>query len=85
MIDETPRIVKVLDALSQMVNVGLLPNHIETHANESISGRSYRKQWRIRHVINALFFWQEDHCRLAHVKDIERAKQTIAALHEVRR
>lgn len=82
MIDTTPRIVKVLDALSQLINVALLPNHLETHANESISGRSHRNQWRFRHVINALFFWQDDHCRLAHLKDIERAKQTIMALRE---
>jgi hypothetical protein len=84
MIDNTPRIVKVLDALSQMANVALLPGHRETHANESISGRSHRMGWRLRHVINALFFWQEDHCRMAHEKDVERARATIAAQAQVR-
>lgn len=42
MIDNTPRWIKIGDALSQLLNVALLPRHKETTANESISGRAHR-------------------------------------------
>lgn len=82
--DTTPRIVKVLDAVSQMANVAFLPNHTDTHANESISGRSHRCGWRIRHAINALFFWQNNHCLQSHLKDLDRAYETLLAHAETR-
>lgn len=46
-------------------------------ADESISSRSHRlaeergRPWPKR-IINALFFWQEDHCREAYESEIER-------------
>lgn len=46
MIDNTPRWTKIGDALSQLLNVALLPRHKETTANESISGRAHRCGWR---------------------------------------
>lgn len=80
MMDTTPRIVKVLDALSQMANVALLPGHKGTTANESISGRSHRCGWRLRHLIDALFFWERSpgHCERAYLADIDRARLTLA-------
>ena len=42
----TPRLIKIGDALSQLANVTLLPRHRETTANESISGRAHRLGWR---------------------------------------
>lgn len=82
--DTTPRIVKVLDSLSQMANVALLPWHVDTTANESISGRSHRCGWRLRYLVDALFFWQRNpgHCERAHLADIERARRTLAT-HDV--
>ena len=83
---KTPRLVKVLDALSQLANVALLPDHRATSANESISGRSYRCGWTLAEsLINAIFFWDRtpeglrDHCRLAHMRDLERARKTLRA------
>lgn len=71
------RLVKIGDALSQLLNVALFPKHKETDANESVSGRAYRKQWKLRHLINKLFFWQEDHCRDAYFNDLERARRLV--------
>jgi len=72
------RVVKIGDALSQLANVALMPRHYETNANESISGRSYRQGWKLRRVINLLFFWQADHCKAAYEADIARAQHLIA-------
>ena len=78
--DEAWRIAKIGDALSQLANVTLLPGHINTTANESISGRSYRMGWRLQIVIDALFFWEgPGHCRRAHLSDIERARALLKA------
>lgn len=75
--EETSRLSKILDALTQLGNVSFLPDHKSTNANESISGRSYRQGWKLRHVIDALFFWQKSHCEKSHYKDLERAKDLL--------
>jgi lysozyme family protein len=64
MSDDTPRLVKIGDAISQLFNVTFLPRHRETNANESISGRAHRKGWkRTERFINWLFSsWENDHC-----------------------
>ena len=78
------RLGKVGDALSQLLNVALLRNHHDTDANESISGRSYRKGWtRAERAINALLFWDADHCRSAFYRDLERAR-AVQKRHEGR-
>ncbi|WP_439561165.1 hypothetical protein [Roseinatronobacter sp.] len=73
--DDTPRIGKIGDALSQLGNVAFLPRHRETTANESISGRAHRMGWRVEWWIDLPFrlFGQRDHCRKAYYKDLERA------------
>ena len=72
------RLTKSLDALSQLANVLILPHSGETDANESISGRSHRQKWRVRKtLINWLFFWQEDHCKAAFERDLERALNLV--------
>jgi len=73
--DDTSRIGKIGDALSQLVNVALLPRHRETTANESVSGRAYREGWRVTRWIDTLFFWQRTpgHCERAYLADLERA------------
>jgi hypothetical protein len=73
--DPTSRIVKIGDALSQLVNVAALPRHRETTANESVSGRAYREGWRAARWIDAAFFWQRKpgHCERAYLSDLDRA------------
>ena len=84
MIDRTPRLWKIGDALSQLANVALLRGHTETTANESISGRAYRCGWtRAERVINALFWFDPDHCRQAYRRDIERAARLIAPADQI--
>lgn len=81
----THRLIKIGDALSQMMNVTFLPKHRETTANESISGRAHRCRWyRTERFIDWLFRpWERDHCRKAHEKDIERAREW-AKMHRKR-
>lgn len=78
----TSRLYKVGDALSQLINVALLPRHGDTSANESVSGRAYRLGWtRVERLINWLFSpWERDHCRKAYEADRRRAEMTLLDL-----
>ena len=78
--DTTPRYIKVGDAISQLLNVLLLPRHKYTNANESISGCCHRCGWKFTEkVINALFcVIEKDHRRKAYIADVSRAKQLVA-------
>lgn len=70
----TEYLKRVWSALSQLINVVLLMGE----PNESISGRCYREPWpRAMAIINALFFWQVNHCRSAYTKDLEWAKNYL--------
>jgi len=83
MFDPTPRIFKILDAVSQLGNVAWpFWDHTQTTANESISGRAHRESRPLERWINALFFWQPDHCRKAFMADRQRA---ITAAGETRK
>lgn len=75
----TSRLYKIGDALSQLGNVALLPRHQDTNANESISGRAYRMNWkRTVKVIDWLFGpWEKDHCRLSYEADVQRAEELL--------
>lgn len=69
------RIKQVLIALDQLLNA-----LIGGMADESISARAYRndsktgkRRWRIaRRVIDALFFWEPEHCKNAYLSEIDR-------------
>ena len=58
---------------SQMFNAVFLLGH----PNESISGRSYRENWKLQHVINKIFFWQENHCLQSYLSDLRWARDYI--------
>jgi hypothetical protein len=58
-------LVRVFNALSQLCNVVFLNGH----PNESISGRSYRENWKLRHVIDAILWFDEDHCMNSHLNE----------------
>jgi hypothetical protein len=74
----TPRLIKIGDALSQLANVAFLPRHRETTANESISGRAHRCGWRVERFIDWLFApWESNHCRRAYEADLHRAQQLV--------
>jgi hypothetical protein len=84
MADLTPRIIKIGDAMSQLLNVALLPAHTKTTANESISGRAHRCGWRrTERLIDWLFRpWESDHCRRSHEADIQRAEALLLRTQE---
>lgn len=69
-----PDFLQVLIALDQVANTLL-----GGWADETLSAHAYRsrlagKPWPSR-IINALFFWQEDHCREAF--ESERARTQL--------
>lgn len=63
----------LLIAIDQLVNALL-----GGWADETLSARAYRQSTRKRHWywimrgINALFFWQNNHCRGSHAAEMER-------------
>ena len=63
-----------LVALTQLLNALLFGE-----PDETTSGRAHRQQhklrWRIvRRAINALFFWQADHCESAWLAERQRRR-----------
>ena len=64
---------RIWSATSQWLNVVFLLGH----PNESISGRSHRKGWRVKQFINLMFFWQVDHCKSAYINDLKWSKAYI--------
>jgi hypothetical protein len=63
----------IWSATSQWFNVVLLFGH----PNESISGRSHREDWWLKKLVNAMLFWQVDHCKSAYNNDVKWAKAYI--------
>lgn len=61
-------------ALDQLVNTVF-----GGYADETISSRSHRayvagkRKWT-RNVINAMFFWQKDHCKEAYESEMDRSQ-----------
>lgn len=77
------RLIKAGDALSQFCNVAFLPNHHQTNANESISGRAYRQKWTwVRASIDLIFSpFERNHCRKAYEADLKRAYELLKGLN----
>ena len=65
---------QVLVALDQLVNT-----FFGGFADETISSRSHRayvsgkRKWT-RNLFNAMFFWQDDHCKEAYESEMERTQ-----------
>ena len=66
-------LIKVGDALSQLLNVLLLNGH----PNESISGRAFRTKSLWYSVIDLLFWFDPQHCRTAYENDLRYAEQLL--------
>lgn len=52
--------------------------------DQTVSARAYVQRhtpgWRIAYrAINALFFWQADHCRESHEADVRFARDVLSA------
>ena len=67
------KIMQVLIAIDQMANT-----IFNGYADETLSSRAYRRQhknkfWKYGRIfIDALFFWQEDHCYKAYLSELNR-------------
>ena len=72
------KLLQILIAIDQLGNTLL-----GGYADETISCRAYRKQynstfWKYgRRFIDALFFWQEDHCYHAYQAELERRQYPV--------
>ena len=74
------RLIKIGDALSQLVNT--FPP-FNGHPNESLSGRAYRTGSKWEGVIDKVFYRQDRHCKTAYNNDLLYAKKLIEQ-HESR-
>ena len=60
--------------ISRFINAAFLGG--STH--QTTSARAHIEDWpRGKRFINALFFWQEDHCRFAWEREVDAAKTTL--------
>jgi len=72
-------VISVGDALSQLFNAAVF---LSGNANQSVSGRCHEQRdhrffGKLRVVINALFFLQDDHCKESWEADLRRARRRI--------
>lgn len=63
------RLVQVIIAIDQLVNA-----LAGGWADETLSSRAYRESPRIEKFINALFFWDKDHCYESYVSEQLRSQ-----------
>jgi|GEM_PF-1739223 len=76
------RLLRLSAWLSQGGNVVLFNGS----PDETVSGRAYRQgvlqlnpKWASRRrLINRVFFWQTDHCKISHQQDVKMAKAIMA-------
>lgn len=54
-------------AIDQLVNALL-----GGYADETLSARAYRTQSPLERYIDAIFFWDENHCRTSFQSELER-------------
>jgi hypothetical protein len=69
----TNRLIRIGDALSQLINVTLLNGH----PNESLSGRAWRTKSLWYKVIDLIFWFDKDHCKYSYLNDIKYAHDLI--------
>lgn len=70
--------IRVGDALSQLCNVVFLNGH----PNESLSGRAWRTKSIWYKVIDALLWFDKEHCRNAYLNDVGYARDLIAGKYD---
>lgn len=74
-----PYWLSLLIAIDQFANAMLWG-----YVDETLSSRAHRmanrkKRWRVAEkVINALFFWEPDHCRIAYQAELAREHSPAA-------
>lgn len=65
-------LMRVFGGVSQLANAVILFGD----QNESISGRAHRAGWIMtERAIDALVFWERNHCQRSHRQDVVRAHE----------
>ena len=67
------RLIKIGDALSQLLNVIFL----DGHPNESLSGRAWRTGSNWYKVIDFILWFDKNHCKVAYENDVKYAKSLL--------
>lgn len=63
-----------ISLLSRFINAAFFGG--STH--QTTSARAYVEGWSARRkLINALFFWEKDHCKKAWEREVEEARKTL--------
>lgn len=64
-------LLKLCTLSSQIINALVFNGNVD----ETISGRVYReRRYQIEKIINGIFWFDEDHCKKSHDKDIDFAE-----------
>jgi len=64
----------LLSLASRFINAAFLGGS----TYQTTSARSHIEPWpRAKRIINALFFWQDDHCKWAWEREIAEARKTL--------
>jgi hypothetical protein len=83
---KVPRFVyiayRVLEMLVSLVSRFINAAFLGGSTHQTTSARAHietSRGWRIgRRVINAVFFWQDDHCAWAYAHEVDQARKTLA-------
>lgn len=64
--------------MSQTVNLFLLFGHHD----QTVSARCYcnrhKQGWHLAYMlVNGVFFWQKDHCKVSHEQDVRFAREVL--------
>jgi hypothetical protein len=74
----TQQLLRIAAWASQTVNVWLLFGHHDQTVSARCYLNRYRPGWREAYrAINAVFFWQDDHCRASYMRDVEFAEEVL--------
>lgn len=82
MLPRMPRAVYILYRVAEML-VSLMSRFINAtlfggSTHQTTSARAHIEPWPIRRrIINAVFFWQDDHCLWAWEREVEAARKTL--------
>lgn len=64
----------VVSIISRTINAAVFGG--STH--QTTSARAFIEPWpRRQRIINAIFFWQDNHCRWAWEREVEAARKTL--------
>lgn len=78
----TPRpiyiLYRVLEMLISLISRFLNAALFNGSTHQTLSARAHIEPLpRTRRIVNALFFWQDDHCKWAWQREVAEAKRTL--------